>query len=464
MFDVHSSMYREYGPIYGMSILGRDTAVVCDPREYERVYHSEGKYPHGSSQEAPVFIEYHESRGNDYVSKSMRDGEDWRNWRQKLNRDIFLKSSARSYTPSIAAAARGGSTFAPQYANRMDNFISRLAFDMFCSIAFGESPGTVDVNAEEEDVLFVKNTQDAFSLAGVIMLSPQEKVLRSSRYDSFVDSMDKSMEFSKERTEYFVQKALDRQREDSNQGEMALKAPAVSADEDKCPFSSVIDRLVARNEMQTDELTETIGSLLMAGVDTTAYVMGWLWINLARSVEAQGQLAAELESVLAGSDVKEEDLDRLPYLRACVRESHRLTPPFPQGHTRRLKNDITIGGYTFPAGMLLSMNINAFQMDEKYVDEPEEYRPERWLPEAVARRKGTEKEVLDHRLLEHPFGAGARMCLGSKLAEIEIIVATARIFQDWKVTLDPPEQKWNKKQLLFVKADPFPKFKLTPRH
>merc|ERR1712232_1178411 len=135
----------------------------------------------------------------------------------------------------------------------------------------------------------------------------------------------------------------------------------------------------------------------------------------------------------------------------------------PISHTRRLKRDITIGGYDYPAGMLLAMNINAFQMDPTYVDQPQEYKPERWLPEAVRERKGTEKEVLDHRLLASPFGAGARMCLGHKLAEIEIAVATARLFQDWKVTLDPPNQQWNLKQGLFVKADPFPNFLITPR-
>jgi cytochrome P450 len=75
--------------------------------------------------------------------------------------------------------------------------------------------------------------------------------------------------------------------------------------------------------MPLDDLTETVGSMLLAGVDTTAYVLGWLLLNIARSPFAQETLAVELKVVLDGSDVTEATIDDLPYLRASLHQVHR---------------------------------------------------------------------------------------------------------------------------------------------
>lgn len=141
------------------------------------------------------------------------------------------------------------------------------------------------------------------------------------------------------------------------------------------PPPSCVARLLERGEMPLDDLTETVGSMLLAGVDTTAYVLGWLLLNIARSPFAQETLAVELKVVLDGSDVTEATIDDLPYLRACIRESHRLTPPGPPTRVRRLPRDITMNGVTFPSGMRLSLNSLADQTDPQYADTPQEYQP-----------------------------------------------------------------------------------------
>lgn len=101
--------------------------------------------------------------------------------------------------------------------------------------------------------------------------------------------------------------------------------------------------------------------------------------------------------------------------------------------------------------------------DPEYVDAPQEFRPERFLPEAVEARKGTKSELLDHRLLSNPFSGGARMCLGARVAQLEILAFAARFFQDWEIELQPG-QKWNTKTFLLLKAHPYPRFNLTWLH
>lgn len=209
--------------------------------------------------------------------------------------------------------------------------------------------------------------------------------------------------------------------------------------------------------------------LLMAGVDTTSYVMSWLFLNLASNPDVQTKLADELKTVLSGANVTTvEQMNSLPYLKACMRESNRLTPPASVSiKTLEQGIDLVVNDATYhvPAGQRISLNLRAFPMDPKYVENPNIYRPERFLPDAIKARKGTPSEVIDHPAFAEPFGRGKRRCLGANVAIAEITVLVARLIQDWEITLvDPSDaEKWRPKQKLMLKADPYPAMKLVRR-
>ncbi len=65
-------------------------------------------------------------------------------------------------------------------------------------------------------------------------------------------------------------------------------------------------------------------------------------------------------------------------------------------------------------------------------------------------------------MLDHPFGYGARMCVGYRVAMIEVQCAMCRIVQDFGLELDPIDQNY---EILFNglgRAIPYPKFKTIP--
>ena len=93
---------------------------------------------------------------------------------------------------------------------------------------------------------------------------------------------------------------------------------------------------------------------------------------------------------------------------------------------------------------------------------PEEFEPERWLPDAVERRAGTEAEVIDHKLLASPFSFGARMCLGGRVAELETYAMLAHLVRDWDFRTKEPAPTWDTLQPLMTKASPFPGFVMEP--
>ena len=152
----------------------------------------------------------------------------------------------------------------------------------------------------------------------------------------------------------------------------------------------------------------------------------------------------ELEGALGGDGVREDPRSRgtLPYLQACVRESHRLTPSLPAGLGKELIDDVwltpadeTSPKLFLPRGTVCFLNFAAKQIDPKVVSDPMSFSPARWLPEAVASRAGAPASVIDHPLLATPFGHGARQCLGSRVARLEVVSLLARFVQDWHFEL-----------------------------
>lgn len=463
-------MYNDYGTVYGTSLMGEDELVICNPNVYDTVLRKEGKFPIGGAESVTTFVDYYTENNLTLAMKSSTHGPEWKEWRTSLDADMV--AAWKSYLPAIADAAAKISNVAGYEVTEQKNiafvdFVSRSAFDLFSAVMYGTSPQTTSsLVSDDEGIEFVKATQNAFDLTGEILTNPLEKVFETDTYKKFKVNMDKTFSFGYKQAFEYAERVQEEQE--------AEKVMEGASDESKCPVQSLknmpyVARLVKRNKLTIDEIASTSGPLLMAGVDTTAYVMSWLYLNLAFNPEVQTTLAQELKSVLNGADVTtSEQMDSLPYLKACIRESHRLTPPTPLT-AKKLENDVDIidngNSYRAKAGTRISLNLRAFPMDPKYVDDPSAYRPERFLPPAIEGRRGTPSEVIDHSSFADPFGRGKRRCLGSNVAVAEIVVLTARLVQDWEISLSDPMQaaQWQPKQKLMLKADPYPDMTLTRR-
>ena len=78
----------------------------------------------------------------------------------------------------------------------------------------------------------------------------------------------------------------------------------------------------------------------------------------------------------------------------------------------------------------------------------------------MAKRKGTAAEVIDHKLLSTPFSFGARMCLGGRVAQVEMSVFLARIVREWEFSLEDPDATHTPVQPLMTVPDVFPAMKI----
>jgi cytochrome P450 len=90
--------------------------------------------------------------------------------------------------------------------------------------------------------------------------------------------------------------------------------------------------MLARDEqtgeaMSDAQLRDEVMTLLIAGHETTANALSWLWVLLDRHPDEQERLWAELVAATGGRPPTVEDLPKLPRLKAVISETLRLYPP-----------------------------------------------------------------------------------------------------------------------------------------
>jgi cytochrome P450 len=182
--------------------------------------------------------------------------------------------------------------------------------------------------------------------------------------------------------------------------------------------------LAARDEesgtgMSDQQLRDEVLTLLFAGHDTTTAGLSWAWYLLARHREVQEALHDEAAAHLAGRTPTAEDLPHLPLATAVFEEALRLYPPAP-GLARRAVEPDEIQGYPIPAKAILMPSQWVTHRHPAYWEEPDRFRPDRFLPARAADRP---------KFAYFPFGGGPRICIGNTFAMIEGALVLAALAQ-----------------------------------
>lgn len=154
--------------------------------------------------------------------------------------------------------------------------------------------------------------------------------------------------------------------------------------------------------MSDQQVRDEVITLLVAGHETTANTLSWLWWLLAQNPHERERLDAELDAVLNSRQISVTDFEELPFTRRVIDEAMRL---YPSAWTisRRALADDDLGGYHIPAQAIVAMSPYAMHRHPDYWDDPERFDPDRFLPEHAENRP---------RFAYFPFGGGARMCIG----------------------------------------------------
>ncbi|XP_065879869.1 cytochrome P450 77A1-like [Euphorbia lathyris] len=190
-----------------------------------------------------------------------------------------------------------------------------------------------------------------------------------------------------------------------------------------------------RGRLGEEELVTVCSELFVAGIDTSTSVLQWVFLELVLNQDIQEKLYGEIvETVGKKGLINEDDVDKMPYLNAVVKESLRLHSPAHFTLSHAATEETELGGYKIPTNVNVEFYIEWMTEDPDLWKDPEVFRPERFLDgDGVdVDMTGTKGKV---KML--PFGAGRRTCPGLALGLLHVNLMLARMVQAFKWVPDP---------------------------
>jgi len=181
-------------------------------------------------------------------------------------------------------------------------------------------------------------------------------------------------------------------------------------------------------------LRDMVLNFVIAGRDTTACALSWMFYVLAMHPDVQDKLIAEIDAKYpAGSGpptLKSVGPTAMPYLNGVLYEILRLYPPVPGDTKTAHMDDVFPDGTKIPKGTVCMFLPYAMGRDPTVYPDPLIVRPERWIPFVAP---------VPH---EFPvFQAGPRICLGMDMAIFEAKVVAVMLLQKYRFQLLPGERE-----------------------
>ncbi|KAJ9066318.1 hypothetical protein DSO57_1010736 [Entomophthora muscae] len=187
------------------------------------------------------------------------------------------------------------------------------------------------------------------------------------------------------------------------------------------------------------EIRDNIMVFLIAGQDTTAFSLSASLYLLATNPDIQDNLRNELVSVLGDEPTIPtlEQLQKMPYLASCIKETLRLYPPVARLPARVCEEDILIEGHLIPKGTRVSIDTYRLHHDPQNWTYPEKFDPTRFSDSAFS---------LDPALSGFawcPFGGYSRSCLGTSFSLLEQKVVLSILLLSYVISPREPNQPFN---------------------
>ena len=388
-----------YGDVVRYSVGGNTWTAILHPDDAERVLVSD----------SDRFARYNfEELGFDFISEGLffSEGEQWRRQRRTIQ-PAFAPRNLAVFSETVVdetlEAIDGWSEGEVLVANEV---FSNLTLEVLTTTLF-------DVDLDERRVVV---TDAAHSLASRVDTQSVSAVLpgwvptrRNRDFNRKMAAFD----------EMVAELIGERRRDDTPRNDLLSTLLELTEDGTDDPDDD-------GNRFSDEELRDQLVTFLFAGHETTALVLTWAFQLLSRHEAVRSTLEEELETVCRNRTPTVEDLPSLEYTEKVIQETMRYYPPIYVLFRKALE-DVTVGGYLIPAGTKLTVPQFLLHADERWWDDPQAFRPERWTDE------------LDDELPEYayfPFGGGPRHCVGMRFAKMFLSLGIATIAQRVRFDLE----------------------------
>ncbi|KAI4162632.1 MAG: hypothetical protein LQ342_003678 [Letrouitia transgressa] len=314
--------------------------------------------------------------------------------------DSFVKHLAPAVT-AVKTTEEG--SWSPK--RDMSKLCSWVSFDLMAELVFGKAFHMLDF---ADNRFIIDLIQIAAFRVGVCLQMPQLAVLNLDKiFTPHVRKLrDGYVRVSKDM-------AIERMKMDSRRQDLFSHILAAKDPETGKGFSM-------------DEIWGESTLLIIAGSDAISIAMASCFYYMGRHLEVYSKISAEVRQAFSSVDEIRSGpkLSSCTYLRACIDESLRMSPPVGGALWREVcEGGISVDGQVIPQGYDVGVGIYAIQHNPAYYPDPFTYKPERWIPGG----KFSQESIDLARSAFSAFSVGPVGCIGKNLAYLELMVVLARI-------------------------------------
>ncbi|XP_007113403.1 1,25-dihydroxyvitamin D(3) 24-hydroxylase, mitochondrial isoform X1 [Physeter macrocephalus] len=408
--DTLAEYHKKYGKIFRMKLGSFDSVHLGSPCLLEALYRTESAYP--QRLEIKPWKAYRDYREEGY-GLLILEGEDWQRVRSAFQKKLMkpveimkldnkINEVLADFTGRIGELCDERGRVEALYGE-----LNKWSFESICLVLYEKRFGLLQKNAGDEALNFIMAIKTMMSTFGRMMVTPVElhKSLNTKVWQAHTLAWDTIFKSVKSCVDNRLEKYSEQ------------------------PSMDFISDIYHHNQLSKKELYAAVTELQLAAVETTANSLMWILYNLSRNPHVQQKLLKEIQSVLPENQMpRAEDLRNMPYLKACLKESMRLTPSVPFT-TRTLDKAMVLGEYALPKGTVLMLNTHVLGSNEENFEDSSQFRPERWLQD--------KKKINPFAHL--PFGIGKRMCIGRRLAELQLHLALCWIVRKYDIVATDKE-------------------------
>ncbi|KAL3537351.1 hypothetical protein ACH5RR_000717 [Cinchona calisaya] len=403
---------KKYGPLMSMRFGSRRVLIVSSARIAKEALTTHDLAFSGRPQ--TLVLQKLSYNGLDFAFTPY--SEYWRETRKLLVLNVLNLRKVQSFSPvredevyhmiqKIAKLAASSKSV------NLSEVSMTITFTIICRVGFGKRFGKVlEIERlkqlfHEVQAMFAANFYSDFfpSLSWIDRISGKIGRLEKNfqDFDSFYQEI--------------LDEHLNQDRSKSSEEDMVdilLKL----RDEKSFPFDLTLNHIKA-----------VLMNVLLGATDTGSSIIVWAMTALLENSMIMEKVQAEIRQLGKKRMITEDDIPKLPYFKAFIKETLRFYPPTPLLVPRGTREKCNIDGYEIQPKTIVYFNAWGIARDPEHWKNPEEFRPERFLGSCVD-YKGQDFEFI-------PFGAGRRGCPGISLgmATVELALANLLYSFDWEL-------------------------------
>ncbi|KAF9000231.1 cytochrome P450 [Cyathus striatus] len=441
----YASWSKIYGPVIHTHILNRTTVFLNSAKAVVDLLESRSSIY--SSRPRTVMTGHIAGRKLTVFGISFLHPR-FKTYRKLLNSGLNPRA-ATSYRPIQQQEAR---ILLKSLLHKPENFVNHIrtnAAAIILKVTYG-----YDLHQNSHEVDFVKLIEDGFELSSQLSIPRRFALVEAFPFLRFLPSWFPGASFK--RLALRIGRELD--RIDDVPFKWA-KETIASGNYVESFMSKHLQPVSGKHlsEDEQDTIKYSSAALYVGGADTTVSALVSFIYIMATNPEVQKHAQAEVDSVINGRLPTFDDLPSLPYVKAVLKETLRWGSVAPLGLRHSVIQDDVYEGYRIPKGSTVIANIWAITHDEEVYPKPMMFKPERHL--------GDHPETDPFKFV---FGFGRRVCPGSHLAEMSLMLTMSSILVTFDVRkaldadgkeIDPPAE-WSTGVTSHLK--PFPCW-ISPR-